>query len=58
MSCLAVPEGNREAGVAGNSIVTLALAQGGWMRRGRKAEGARDGVSSEPLREQGVFAMT
>lgn len=36
---LAVLEGNGEAEVAGNSIGTLALDQGGWKQRGRKAEG-------------------
>lgn len=56
-SCLSVLEGNGEVGVAGNAIGMLALDQGGWMQRGRKAEGARAGVLSEPLQEQGVFAM-
>lgn len=50
-------EEKRGARVAGNLIGTLALAQGGWMQKGSKAEGSGDGVLSEPLREQGVSAM-
>lgn len=42
-------------GVAGNWIGTL--EQGGWMQRGRKAEECPGQALSEPLQEQGVFAM-